>query len=63
MSDECPGEVDYELKTGSDGVSRRPCDDCGSADESSLVKAERSSLYLCDDCRRRIAESAEVLFN
>ena len=38
---------------------QRPCDDCGAV-PGSLVKAAGSSLFLCADCRERIAESVEV---
>jgi len=53
--------AEVELKRGSDGARRTPCDGCGSADESSLIGPEGTDLLLCDDCLRSCAESAEVL--
>jgi hypothetical protein len=50
-----------ELKHGSDGARRTPCDGCGTADESSLIGPEGTDLLLCDECLLSCAESAEVL--
>jgi hypothetical protein len=59
--DQSAVENNRELKRGSDGARRKPCDGCGTADESSLIGPEGTGLLLCDECLLSCAESAEVL--